>query len=83
MIGTWKSIKKKSKENNSHIIVSCYNLNFKAWSDYFNLDARVYDFINHDTKELNINSVSNILPISVIADINAIHIPFIEDKIWE
>ena len=43
----------------------------------------MYDFINHDTKELNINLISNILPISVIADINAIHIPFIEDKILE
>ena len=50
---------------------------------YINLDTRVHDFLNHDTKEWNINSFSNILSISVVANVKAIYIPCspIEDKI--
>ena len=29
---------------------------------YISLDAKVHDFINHDTKEWNIHSISSILP---------------------
>ena len=29
---------------------------------YISLDAKVYDFINHDTKEWHIHSISSILP---------------------
>ena len=42
---------------------------------YINLDVKVNDFINHETKELNINLVSTILSSNVIADIKAILIP--------
>ena len=50
---------------------------------YINLEAKVHDFINHETKKWNIHSISNILPLNVIADIKAKHIPCspIEDRI--
>ena len=53
---------------------------------YISLDAKVHDFINHDTKEWNIHSISSILPQNVLTDIKAIHIPWtpIEDRIlWD
>ena len=52
-------------------------------SQYINLNAKVRDFINYDTREWNISSVSNILTLIVIVDIKAIHILCnpMEDKI--
>ena len=51
---------------------------------YINLDAKVNDFINYETKEWNVNSVSTILPPNAIADIKAVHIPYspIENKFY-
>ena len=48
-----------------------------------NLDAKVHDLINHETKEWNIHSVSTILPPNVISDIRAIPIPcsLVDDRI--
>ena len=50
---------------------------------YINLDAKVNDFINHETKEWNINLISNILFPNAIAN-KAIPIPCspIEDRFW-
>ena len=50
---------------------------------YINLNAKMSEFINHDTKELNIHSISIILPLNMLVDIRAITIPysFIEDII--
>ena len=46
-----------------------------------NLEAKVHEFINHETKEWNISWVSTIIQ-SVLIDIKTIHIPCssIEDK---
>ena len=52
---------------------------------YINLNVKVNGFINYETKEWNINSVSTILPLNAIADIKAIPVPYIpiEDKfLW-
>ena len=48
-----------------------------------NLDAKVHDFINHETKELNINSISTILPLNEISYIRAIPIHYspVDDRI--
>ena len=50
---------------------------------YINLGAKVHDFINHDSKEWNINPGLTILPISALSDIKTIQTPYspIEDKI--
>ena len=50
---------------------------------YISLDAKVHDFINHDTKERNIHSISSILPQNVLADIKVISIPWnlVNDRI--
>ena len=50
---------------------------------YISLDAKVHDFINHDTKEWNSHSISSILPQNVLADIKVISIPWnpVEDRI--
>ena len=50
---------------------------------HVNLDAKVHDFVNHETKELNINSISTIFPLNVILDIRAIPIPCspVDDRI--
>ena len=42
---------------------------------YINWDAKVYDFINQDSKEWNLQSISSILPLNVLSDIKAILIP--------
>ena len=42
---------------------------------YINWYAKVYDFINQDFKEQNLQSISSILPLNVLADIKAIPIP--------
>ena len=44
---------------------------------------KVYDFINHETKEENTHSISIILPQNVLLEIKAILIPYspIEDRI--
>ena len=48
-----------------------------------NLDAKVHEFINHETKEWNISSVSTIIPESVLAYIKAIPCSPIEDTfLW-
>lgn len=46
---------------------------------YINLNAKVYDFISHETKEWNIYSISSI---NVVANIRAIPIPYshMEDR---
>ena len=41
---------------------------------YINLDAKMYYFINHETKEWNIHSISSFFPLNVLADIRAIFI---------
>ena len=50
---------------------------------YISLNAKVHDFINHDTKEWNIHSISSIPSQNVLADIKAISIPWncVEDRI--
>ena len=42
---------------------------------FVNLKAKVHDFINHETKELNTHSISTTLPLNVISYIIAILIP--------
>ena len=42
---------------------------------YINWDAKVYDFINQDSKEWNLQSISSILHLNVLSDIKAILIP--------
>ena len=44
----------------------------------------LYDFINHDTKEWNIHSISTILSLNVLANIRVIRIPYssMEDEIF-
>ena len=52
---------------------------------YINLDAKVNGFINYETKEWNINSLSTILPPNTVVDIKTISIPCspIEDRfLW-
>ena len=41
---------------------------------YINCDAKVYDFINSDSKEWNLHSIFSILPLNVLVDIKAIPI---------
>ena len=50
---------------------------------YNSLDAKVYNFINHDTNEWNIHYIFSILPQNVLVDIKAIPIPWnhVEDRI--
>ena len=43
---------------------------------YINLNAKMFEFINYDTKELNIQSISIILPSNALAYIRAITIPY-------
>ena len=42
---------------------------------FINWEAKVYDFINQDSKEWNLQSISSILSLSVLADIKVISIP--------
>ena len=39
-----------------------------------NFDVKVYDFINHETKELNIHPISRVLLLNVLVDIRVIYI---------
>ena len=42
---------------------------------YINWDAKVYDFINQDSKEWNLQPISSILPLNVLSNIKAIPVP--------
>ena len=42
---------------------------------YIDWDAKVHDFINQETKEWNIQSISGFLPPNMLSDIKSIMIP--------
>ena len=42
---------------------------------YIDWDAKVHDFINQETKEWNIQSISSFMPPNVSSDIKSIMIP--------
>ena len=51
---------------------------------YINYDAKVHGFINHDTKEWKLHSISAFFPSNILVDTKAIPIPYspIDDKIF-